>query len=189
MIFLLFGGIMKKIVLTIILLLSAFSFSSAAVNAYLYIKGTKEGVFKGDNSRTGQPDYMACLGFSYEIKSPRDAASGMATGKRQHQPIRIIKEWGPASPQIFQACCTNEVLTSVIIEFVKVNPDGKPQVFQRVTLTNATISDDRQFLDVPSIQGSNGGGTPMEEISFTFQKIQFENTDGGTSATDDWQVR
>ncbi len=27
-----------------------------------------------------------------DVKSPRDAASGMPTGKRQHQPIRITKE-------------------------------------------------------------------------------------------------
>ena len=36
---------------------------------------------------------------SYVI-SPRDSASGMATGKRQHAPVKITKEWGAASPQL-----------------------------------------------------------------------------------------
>jgi hypothetical protein len=31
------------------------------------------------------------------VKSPRDAASGQATGKRQHAPIRIVKEWESSS--------------------------------------------------------------------------------------------
>jgi hypothetical protein len=34
------------------------------------------------------------------IVSPRDAASGMATGRRQYAPVKIVKEWGAASPQL-----------------------------------------------------------------------------------------
>jgi len=34
------------------------------------------------------------------VVTPRDAASGMATGKRQHAPVRITKEWNAASPQL-----------------------------------------------------------------------------------------
>lgn len=36
------------------------------------------------------------------IISPRDAASGMPTGKRQHAPVTFVKEWGPATPQLAQ---------------------------------------------------------------------------------------
>ena len=35
--------------------------------------------------------------------SPRDRGSGMATGKRQHGSIKIVKEWGAASPQLMAA--------------------------------------------------------------------------------------
>jgi len=35
---------------------------------------------------------------THTISAPRDAASGQATGKRQHQSIRITKEWGPSTP-------------------------------------------------------------------------------------------
>jgi hypothetical protein len=34
------------------------------------------------------------------VVTAREAGSGMATGKRQHAPIRITKEWGAASPQL-----------------------------------------------------------------------------------------
>lgn len=34
------------------------------------------------------------------IIAPRDSASGMPTGKRQHSPVTFVKEWGPASPQL-----------------------------------------------------------------------------------------
>ena len=37
---------------------------------------------------------------SYTVVNPRDAASGLPTGKRQHGSITIVKEWGPATPQL-----------------------------------------------------------------------------------------
>ncbi|WP_309602396.1 hypothetical protein [Sphingomonas sp.] len=36
----------------------------------------------------------------YQVKGPRDAASGLASGKRQHKPVTFVKEWGPATPQL-----------------------------------------------------------------------------------------
>jgi hypothetical protein len=34
------------------------------------------------------------------VVSPRDMATGMATDKRQYAPVKIVKEWGAASPQL-----------------------------------------------------------------------------------------
>ena len=36
----------------------------------------------------------------YQVKGPRDAGSGMPTGKRQHRPVTFVKEWGAATPQL-----------------------------------------------------------------------------------------
>ena len=35
---------------------------------------------------------------NHEIKSPRDLATGQASGKRMHKPITITKEWSASSP-------------------------------------------------------------------------------------------
>lgn len=34
---------------------------------------------------------MEVYGFSHEVVSPRDAASGLPTGKRQHKPFSVTK--------------------------------------------------------------------------------------------------
>ena len=34
------------------------------------------------------------------IVSPRDSATGMATGRRQYAPVKFVKEWGAASPDL-----------------------------------------------------------------------------------------
>ena len=36
----------------------------------------------------------------FRVTSPRDAASGQASGKRMHKPFTIVKEWGAATPQL-----------------------------------------------------------------------------------------
>jgi len=42
-----------------------------------------------------QPSWSAPLSIA-----PRDAASGMPTGKRMHKPMTIVKEWGAATPKL-----------------------------------------------------------------------------------------
>ena len=36
----------------------------------------------------------------HQVKGPRDPATGMASGKRMHKPLTVIKEWGPTTPML-----------------------------------------------------------------------------------------
>jgi type VI secretion system secreted protein Hcp len=153
-----------------------------ALTFQISVKGTKQGQFKGDNP-SGK---MIGLSFENEITSPRDTATGQASGKRQHRPVRIIKAWGPASPQFYEAIVNNEVLPSVLFEFVQTTPQGIEQVFYTVNLTNAAISDFRQYTG--PLPGSTADLHELEEIEFVFQKIEIKHIIGNTSAEDTWQV-
>ena len=108
--------------------------------------------------------------ISHEIVSPRDPASGLPTGKRQHKPITITTEWGATTPLFLNALTQNENLTSVLIGLLK-----NGQQVATIHLTNASISD---YVE----QGGN------VQISFTYQKIEWTWTDGGITAEDDWEV-
>lgn len=55
------------------------------------------------------------VALSHSVTSPRDAASGLATGKRQHKPLAITKEWNKSSPQLFSLVVT-ESGSSVTIQ-------------------------------------------------------------------------
>lgn len=44
--------------------------------------------------------------WTYEVKNPRDAGSGLPTGKRMHKPITITKEIDKASPKLMTALGT-----------------------------------------------------------------------------------
>ena len=154
-----------------------------AFEFYVTIEGTKQGLLKGESTREAHRDKLAGLSFHYQVSSPRDSASGMATGKRQHQPITFVKEWGAASPQLFTAAVTNEQLKSVVFEFVRTNDSGEEYVFHTIKLGTALITSIEQYIDDVKSEGQDTVG--KEKVSLTFQRIEIENADGKTSAVDE----
>lgn len=158
------------------------------VTFYVTIEGAKQGKFKGESLPAAQKEKLAGLRFSYQVSAPHDAATGQASGKRQHSPVSFTKEWGAASPQLFEAAVTNEVLKSVIFEFVKTNAEGKQYVFQTIRLTNATVSSIRSIIG-PLVPGDASDVRAYDEIALSFQSITIENTDGKTAAMDSWAAR
>jgi len=71
----------------------------------IYLKAQSTGDLDGD----GLPDTavirLNCEAgvihtAQYQVISPRDAASGQASGKRMHKPFTIVKEWGAATPAL-----------------------------------------------------------------------------------------
>lgn len=156
-----------------------------AYEFYVTIEGTKQGKFKGESVREAHKEKMAGLAFHYECISPRDMATGQASGKRQHKPVVFTKEWGAASPQIFQALCTNEVLKSVLFEFVRTTADGTEEIYHTVKLSNATIASVNQEV-AQTAEGQRFDTHELERIALSFQRIEIENKTGKTMATDDW---
>jgi type VI secretion system secreted protein Hcp len=112
----------------------------------------------------------------------------MASGKRRHQPVVITKKWGISSPQFFQACVTGETLKLVVIEFMRINPQGQKYIYQIIRFTDAKIISVRQYANMLNLGDPLATTRPpdLEDISFTFKKIEFLNKDGNTAATDDW---
>lgn len=152
---------------------------------FISIKGLRQGQFKGDQpDRVGRADWMAGTAFTLELDQPRDEHTGLPTGRRQWKPIQITKQWGAASPQILQALATNETLNPVIFEFTRMTPDGKEQVYQTITMTNATIVNVNRSLGPDGSQEIHSN--EIEVVEFTFQKITMQDTAGGTVFTDDW---
>ena len=150
----------------------------AHVTLYVKVVGQKQGTFKGDGLRVkGHEDQMLAFAFDYGLVSPRNLATGQASGKRQHKPVVITKEWGPSMPQFLAAAATNEQLTKVTMEFWDTDTRGVQRAHFVVTLTDASVSEVRQRL---------ANDLLTEDLSFTFRKIMVEDKIGKTTFQDDW---
>jgi type VI secretion system secreted protein Hcp len=163
-----------------------------AYEFYVTVKAQTQGDFKGESPRKPHAAKAAGISYQHEINSPRDVATGLPSGKRQHKPIRFTKEWGASSPQYFQALVTNELLPSVLFEFIKTTKEGKEDIYYTIKLVNATISNIRYMTGTGESAGSAKTTSTydtheLEEISFTYQRIEVEHKVGKTSAIDDWE--
>ena len=157
-----------------------------ANDAYLRLKGQKSGDIKGPVTRTGRKDAIRVIAFSHDVISPRDAASGLPTGKRQHKPIIITKEIDRTSPLLMNMLVTNENITQWELSFWQRNANGKEGPYFTIRLTNASIAGIRQ----EKINDQQPDGVQMKErehISFCYQKIEWIYVDGGVTAEDDWE--
>ena len=186
---------MKHIAIAALSFMALAAQIATGADFYMTINGTQQGSFKGERLQAGQSKetLIPCIGFSYDVKSPRDQATGQASGRRTHSAVRITKEWGASIPLHFQALTTNEVLKDVEFTFYKANANGQQTLYYRIKLTNATVSQIRLFtefgLENVGAKHSSASAIQLEEISFTFQKIEIANLAGGTSAGDDWGGR
>jgi type VI secretion system secreted protein Hcp len=154
---------------------------------YATIKAATQGTLKGQGTGR-EKDKILGVGFTYGLAVPIDPASGLPSGKRRHKPVVFTKEWDAASPQLYQAAATNEVLKSVLFEFITTNSYGKEEVDYTVELTNATISGFDGSLHIAEKAGPIVDTRELEVITLEFQKIVITSVTGGTTASDDWEA-
>jgi type VI secretion system secreted protein Hcp len=174
-------SIMKRIVLTLLTLAMVCAVSTARAQlVFCKVVGQHQGTIRGDNIIKGLEDWIPVLSLASGVDRPFDQATGQATGKRQHQPLTIVKTLDKASPLLFLAAITNENLT-VDCNIYRTAATGENQLFFHIKLTDSRIVED-------DISGNGQINQGMREtVRFTFQKILLEDIPGKTSAEDDWQ--
>jgi type VI secretion system secreted protein Hcp len=159
------------------------------LNAYLTIKGQKQGDIKGGVTEKGREGSILVHAYDCEILSPRDPSSGLPTGKRTHEPVTIVKEVDRSSPQLWAALVNNENLTQWRLDFWSAGPakEAAEKLIYSVSLVNASIVSIHEFMDDNQVPAQ--ATLPLQnEITFTYQKIEWTWTDGGITASDDWET-
>jgi type VI secretion system Hcp family effector len=132
---------------------------------YVTIHSKLHGPFQGNNKHGS----TICQGFDQGVEAPLDIATGHTSGKRQHNPIKITKEWGGATPLLFQAHWTDEVFDSVVIQLTDQNGKPPKKNSRRIHLTNAVVS---------KIDHIGGG---KYSVTFVYEEISDSNAALGSS--------
>ena len=158
-----------------------------ALNAYLFMKGEKTGEVKGSVTQSGREGLQLIIATSHEVVSPRDAASGLPTGKRQHKPFTITKEVDKATPLLYSILVNNENIPEWRLQFWQPEKSGKEQQHYTVELLNASIAGIRHEM-LNNKYPENMQHKEREHVSFCYQKITWTWVDGGITAEDDWET-
>ena len=168
-----------RIGLIVLFIFSVAVSAQAAQEFAVQVTGQIQGQFKGESTRKGFENKFMGLSFDQEVVSPRDTATGQATGKRTFKPIRIKKAWGPASPQFYAALMKNELLT-VVMDFFATDASGLIVLDHTIKLSGASVARYTSSADVSTT------APQTDVIELVYQQIEISDHRTKTSVTDSW---
>ena len=157
-----------------------------ALDAYMRLTSVVQGEIKGSVIQAGREDSILVIAYSHEVDSPRDAASGLPTGKRQHKPLIVTKEIDKSTPLLMSALINNENMTDMELRFWRPSKSGKEKQYFTIQLQNARIVNIQQEM-LNNQYPENMRHKVREHITFVYQKIVWTYEDGGISTEDTWE--
>ncbi len=162
-----------------------------ALNAYLRLKGAKQGDIKGSATQKGQEGKIMVIAFEHGISVPeqgassRNSTSGSLRGKCQHSAITITKEIDQSTPLLLNALVNNEKITMWELQFWRPEAAGAESQFYTIKITDAHIVRIRQEM-LDNTYPENVQLKERESVSFRYKKIDWTWVKGGITAMTDW---
>lgn len=135
-------------------------------------------------SATGKPgtsssDGIPCQGFRIAEPNLYDAASGLASGKRMHDPVVLTREVDSSSPKLYHAYATGETFTIAKLVFPKTS-GGKVVSVNTLELTDGLI------LKIEPAPSKNGKRWEKIVLKFTGKKLNGTPTSSSGGAEHYW---
>jgi type VI secretion system secreted protein Hcp len=155
---------------------------------YMKVTGTSQGPFASDSPHAGDGRSL-CYGFHFKGAANNDPTRGAANAARSHEPLLVLKAWGPSSPQFAQAFWSNEVLKEVVFDFVRSQESGpKEAAFEQIILKGATVVSLERKAG-PDVTLPEGAPFELEEIGFRFEEMSIKSVPAKIVANYDWKNR
>ena len=144
----------------------------------------------GDSSQTslGRENTIECVYYEDSVRTAREAGSGMASGRRVHEAIKILKRIDKSSPLLARALCNNEVVNAEFL-FFRPNPagDGTTEQFFTVKASEGRIAGIRRVVP-NSIDPASSNEPPLEEVSIVYHTIVWSFNPTGAEHQDSWSA-
>ena len=158
-----------------------------AETVHLYLKAAGKDI-KGESTQEslGRKDSIECLVYDQSVTTAREAATNMMTGRRQYQPLRIVKRIDKASPLLMKALTGNEKIDAVF-KFFRPNPagDGTTEQFFSVEIKEGNVASVKEYVE-NTLGKDTVNHPPLEEVAFVFRTIKWTFTNGGITHEDSW---
>ena len=159
-----------------------------AQSVHLFLKANGKDI-KGESTQQsmGRADSIECVSFSSGVTSAREAASNLATGRRQHEPIIIRKRIDKSSPLLAKALVQNEVVEGTF-KFYRPNPtgDGTTEQFFTVAIKGGRVFSQKLLIS-NTLDPALATEPPHEDVGFVFHTITWTYSNGGIEHEDSWQ--
>lgn len=164
--------------------------------AYITIEGATQGPITqgaftedsvGNIWQEGHEDQIMVQAIDHVVTIPRDPQSGQPSGQRVHKPFKFTAALNKATPLIYNALTSGEMLPTVEVQWWRTNSAGKQEHFFSTILEDCLVVD--VDCQMPHAQNpDNQDYTQLLTVSLSYRKITWEHTIAGTSGADDWRL-
>jgi type VI secretion system secreted protein Hcp len=160
---------------------------AGAGDMFLFVKGAKGGVIKGEASDKTHDGEIIVLSWSWGMHVATSLVGGGAKGRASVHELKVVKHIDSASTALMSALRQNENIVKAVLTLRKA---GKtPLEYLKITIEQGRVTS-------LTIEAGDKSGSPelFENVSFWFNKISVEYTPqgpdgqprGGTTFTDQW---
>lgn len=171
--------------LTVFVLLVLACSSFGALSAYLYLAGEQQGPIDGSVTIKGRENSIMVRASELEAVAVRDEATGMPTGKRQHKPFVITKEFDQSTPLLFNALAGNERMERFELSYWRALPTGSEYIAYTVQLYGARLCGIKQVM-LNNAFSENVSIREMDQLSFTYDSMTVEWNERGITGQIGW---
>jgi type VI secretion system secreted protein Hcp len=109
------------------------------VPCHLSLIGEKQGKIEGSCDMVGREGTILAYSMAHNISIPHSPTDGLATGKRIHRPLCLLKEFDRSSPKLYQALCTGEHLKDVVLKWYRITKQGTEEHYFTHKLEDAIV--------------------------------------------------
>jgi type VI secretion system secreted protein Hcp len=160
---------------------------------FIKITGTTQGLITaganssdsiGNNFVDGSDyaDQSLVMSFSSQISVPTNPQTGNPTGSPVQVPSTFIKYVDKASPLLWQALTSGEVISDMVLTLWRTTSAGAQQKYFTYEWKNAVLVGGNAYKpDV--LDTKNSAYSDMEMWSFTFGSVNWTNIVTGTSGS------
>ena len=156
-----------------------------AENVYLFLKLNGQDI-QGESSQSslGRENSIECLSFAQRVATASDPSTGRMAGRRQYDPIVIVKRIDKSSPLLVKGLAQNQVATAVF-RFFRPNQtgDGTMEQFYTIEIKEARIASVKGYV-IDTLSADGAARPPLEEVSFVFNRISWSFENGGVTFED-----
>ena len=125
----------------------------------------------GESTDDKHKEWIEVLSYSWGVSQP-SSGSASAGGARSREradfsDLSIVHALDMSSPKLMAACCSGEHIKEVSLELCKAG--GDKQKYMVYKLSDVIVSGVR-----PGGSSGGGEGLPLEEVSFSYSKVELE---------------
>ena len=155
-----------------------------ATTGYIKLEGVE-----GESQDDAHKGEIEVLSWSWGVSQTASVSSGQATGRRQYEPIRIIKPIDKATPQLAKRCAEGQHIKEAKLTLRRTGATGAPEDYLVIELTDVFVSSVSMGCCDNDCDDADPSLEPSERITITYGTIRILHPASGQEYDGVWSPR